>query len=241
MNGAMKILAPIALLALTLPAANAVAAPAARKVARKAPVKIDWTRRVAVTTDGGFLVGNPAAKAKLVEYGSLSCPSCQRFHQDATAGLRAQIATGKLSFEFHPFAVHSADPILHALLRCAGPARFVKFSDDFYDDQPTLAAAYEKWAEANPTVNPITTAADRIKYAQAWGFTAFATAHGLTRTQVDACLSNADALLAQQQREDQANRDLGVSSTPTLFLNGQRLPSWLWSDVEQAIAAALAA
>ena len=240
MNNGMKMLAPIALLAIALPAASAPAAPAARKVVRKAPVKIDWTRRAAVTADGGFLVGNPAAKAKLVEYGSLSCPSCQRFHQDATAGLRAQIATGKLSFEFHPFAVHSADPILHALLRCAGPARFVKFSDDFYDGQATLAAAFESWAEANPTVNPNATAADRVKYAQAWGFTAFATTHGLTRAQANACVSNADALLAQQQREDQANRDLGVSSTPTLFLNGQRLPSWLWSDVEQAITTALA-
>ncbi|WP_186729005.1 DsbA family protein [Sphingomonas panacisoli] len=231
----MKMLAALAVLAVAVPSADAVAAPAARK----APVKADWTKRVMVTPDGGFLVGNPAAKAKLVEYGSLSCPYCQRFHQEAIAGLRARIATGDVNFEFHPFAVHSADPILHALLRCAGPARFNKFSDDFYDGQATLAAAYEKWAEANPTADPSATAADRIAYADAWGFTAFAATHGLTRTQLTKCLSNASAIQQQRDRESQANKDLGVSSTPTFLLNGQKLVIYAWPDIDQAITTAL--
>lgn len=235
----MKLSAALALAALALPAADAMAAPAARKVVRKAPVPADWSKRVVVTAAGGFQVGNPAAKAKLIEYGSLSCPYCQQFHQQAIASLRARVASGDLSFEFRPFAVHTADPILHALLRCAGPARFVKFSDDFYDGQTTLAAAYEQWTLANPTTNPNATAADRIKYAQAWGFTAFAATHGLTRAQANACVANADAIRAQQAREDQANKDFGVSGTPTFLLNGQKLPSWLWPDVDQAITAVL--
>lgn len=236
----MKLIAAVALVALTLPATDALATSAARKVVRKAPTKADWNKRVVVTAEGGFLVGNPAAKAKLIEYGSLSCPYCQRFHQDAAVSLRARIATGDMSFEFRPFAVHSADPILHALLRCAGPARFVKFYDDFYDGQATLAAVYEAWAEANPTTNPNATAADRIKFADQWGFTAFAMGHGLTRAQAETCVANADAIKAQQGREDQASKEFGVEGTPTFLLNGQKLPSWQWSDVDRAIGAALA-
>ena len=111
----MKMLAALALLAVAVPSLDAVAAPATRKAARAAVSKsVDWTKRVVVTADGGFLVGNPAAKVKLVEYGSLSCPSCQRFHQEAIAGLRARVATGNVSFEFRPFGVHSADPIPRA-------------------------------------------------------------------------------------------------------------------------------
>lgn len=244
----MKMLVAFALLA-TAAAPFAAAAPAARKAVRPVAAKparpaipavpVNWNLRVAVTAQGGFLVGNPFAKAKLVEYGSLTCPYCQRFHQEAIAGLRARIATGGLSFEFRPFGVHSADPILHALLRCAGPTRFVKFADDFYDGQATLAAAYESWAAANPTTNPLATAADRIKYSDQWGFTAFAAKHGLSRARATACVANADAIRLQQQREDQANKDFGVAGTPTFLLNGQKLETYAWPDIDQAIGAAL--
>jgi protein-disulfide isomerase len=235
----MKMLPALALL-MVVPSLLA-AAPAARKATRPIAAKsVDWTKRVVVTADGGFLVGNPAAKAKLVEYGSLSCPSCQRFHQEAIAGLRARVATGKVSFEFRPFGVHSADPILHALLRCAGPARFTRFSDDFYDGQATLAAAYEAWAQANPTTDPSATAADRIRFSKEWGFTAFAATHGLTRNQVAVCLSNTAAIDLQRKREDDAYRQQGVQGTPTFLLNGQKLIINTWSDIDQAIASALA-
>jgi len=236
----MKMLAALAVLALALPTTDASAAPAARKAIRKAPVNVDWTKRVTVTPAGGFLVGNPDAKTTFVEYASLSCPYCQRFHQEATTGLRARIATGKVNFEFRPFAVHSADPILHALLRCAGPARFNKFADDFYEGQTTLTAVYEKWAEANPTVDATATAADRVKYAHVWGFTTFATSHGLTRTQATACVSNAKAIYAQRQLDDKANAELGVTGTPTFFLNGQKLSVYTWAAIDQAIGAAIA-
>ncbi|MDB5681510.1 MAG: protein-disulfide isomerase, partial [Sphingomonas bacterium] len=95
MGGGMKMLVALALFAVATPSFHAAAAPALRKATRPIAVKpVDWTKRVVVTAEGGFLVGNPAARAKLIEYGSLSCPYCQRFHQEAIAGLRARIATG---------------------------------------------------------------------------------------------------------------------------------------------------
>jgi len=236
----MKMLAALVVLAIAAPSFDAAAAPVARKASRPIAAKpVDWNKRVTVTAEGGFLVGNPAAKAKLVEYGSLSCPYCQRFHQEAIAGIRARIATGQMSFEFRPFGVHSADPILHALLRCAGPARYLKFSDDFYADQPTLAAAYEAWAKANPATNPNATAADRIRFSESWGFTAFAATHGLTRAQIAACLSSDAAIQQQRQREGRANADLGVRGTPTFLLNGQMLAAYDWPTIDQAITGAL--
>lgn len=240
MGGDMKMIAAFALLALVAPSLDASAAPAVRKVVSPAPAKpVDWTKRVALSAEGGFLVGNPAAKVKLIEYGSLSCPYCQLFHQQSTDGLRARIATGAVSFEFRPFAVHSADPILNALLRCAGPANFLKFFDDFYDSQATLAASYESWAQANPAVNPFATATDRIKYAEQWGFTAFAATHGLTRARVTACLTNTAPLTLQRQREEKANQDFGVQGTPTFILNGQKLAAYAWPDIDAAITVAI--
>ena len=36
----------------------------------------DWTTVVSATPEGGFVMGNPNAKVKLVEYGSMTCPHC---------------------------------------------------------------------------------------------------------------------------------------------------------------------
>ena len=41
-----------------------------------APAGQQWVDAVAVTPEGGWLVGNPEAPIKLVEYGSLTCPAC---------------------------------------------------------------------------------------------------------------------------------------------------------------------
>ena len=38
----------------------------------------DWSAVVNRTTAGGFIMGNPDAKVKLVEYGSMTCPHCAR-------------------------------------------------------------------------------------------------------------------------------------------------------------------
>jgi len=227
----MKMLTAVALLALALPPAGASAAPTVRKAVRHAIARpalpVDWTKRVALTAAGGYLVGNPAAKAKLVEYGSLSCPYCHLFYTEAVEPLTARIASGDVSFEYRPYAVHSVDPILHALLRCAGTSRFLRFYHDFYRDQPTLTSPWEMWSEANKDTNPNTGAATRIRYAGQWGLTAFATTHGLTKAGVNSCLSNNAAFTAQRTREDAAVT-LGVNGTPSFLLNGKLVAASHW-------------
>src|ERR1700740_3605091 len=53
----------------------------------KAPKGGDWTAMVAPTPAGGFVMGNPKAKVKLVEYGSMTCSHCARFRQTGAATL----------------------------------------------------------------------------------------------------------------------------------------------------------
>ncbi|HEX2762279.1 MAG TPA: thioredoxin domain-containing protein, partial [Allosphingosinicella sp.] len=69
------LLAAAALAGAALGSAPADAAP----VRRSAPVARDWTRTVVATPEGGFRMGNPAARVKLVEYGSLTCGHCAAF------------------------------------------------------------------------------------------------------------------------------------------------------------------
>ncbi|HCJ80504.1 MAG TPA: protein-disulfide isomerase, partial [Erythrobacter sp.] len=41
-----------------------------------APAGSEWRTTAVMTEEGGTLVGNPDAPLKLVEYGSLTCPTC---------------------------------------------------------------------------------------------------------------------------------------------------------------------
>ena len=47
----------------------------------------NWTMVVNATPAGGFMMGNPNAKVKLVEYGSLTCPHCKAFDDEGVPTL----------------------------------------------------------------------------------------------------------------------------------------------------------
>src|SRR6476469_8709074 len=64
-----------------------------------------WTDVVNDTTDG-YLMGNPNAKVKLVEIGSLGCPVCKRFDDEGVPHVMEAVKTGNLSWEFRPYLIH---------------------------------------------------------------------------------------------------------------------------------------
>ena len=74
----------------------------------------DWTTIVAQTPEGGFLMGNPNAKVKLVEFGSMTCPHCAEFDETACKPLIDNyVKTGLVSCEFRNFV---RDPYRHRRL-----------------------------------------------------------------------------------------------------------------------------
>src|ERR1700741_2189954 len=46
-----------------------------------------WADVVNATSAGGFMMGNPNARGKLVEIGSLSCPHCKAFEDEGVPAL----------------------------------------------------------------------------------------------------------------------------------------------------------
>src|SRR5207237_7803105 len=78
----------------------------------------DWTRTVN-PTGSGFVMGNPRAAVKLVEYGSYTCPHCAAFQKEGLAALKSRyIAPGKVSFEFRSFVRNGPDYALSLLALC---------------------------------------------------------------------------------------------------------------------------
>ena len=58
----------------------------------------NWPTVVAETADGAHRIGNPAAKVKLVEYVSYSCPHCAEFTREADDRIKlAYVTPGTVS------------------------------------------------------------------------------------------------------------------------------------------------
>ena len=85
------------------------------------PASGDWTEAVAPTGAGGYVMGNPDAKVKLIEYGSLTCPHCAEFDEKGVPGLLANyVKDGKVSWEFRNFVRDPFDLSASLVARCSG-------------------------------------------------------------------------------------------------------------------------
>lgn len=211
---------------------SAAAAPQARPV--------DWTRRVAATTDGGFVMGNPKAKVTLVEYGSLACPHCRAFAEAAAKSLKNNyIRTGKLRFEFRNYILNGYDLSASVIARCGGAGRFFPAAEAYF-------ATQDQWiARIRATPRDRLTAVDALPddkklpaMADIAGFRQIAAAKGISPAAANKCLAN-PANAARLVAMTNAASDKGVQGTPTFFLNGRRLEVNSWPAVEAAIKAAL--
>jgi protein-disulfide isomerase len=201
---------------------------------------VDWTKRVAATTDGGFVMGNPKAKVTLVEYGSLACPHCRAFAATATKPLKeGYIRSGKVRFEFRNFILNGYDLSASVIARCAGPSRFFPAAEAYF-------ATQEQWiARIRATPRDRLAAVEALPddkklaaMADIGGFRPIAAANGIPAAAANRCLANpvnAQRLVAMTN----AAGDKGVQGTPTFFLNGKRLEANTWPGVEAAIKTAL--
>ena len=121
---------------LTLLTALILAVPAYAKPAPKAPARTDWTRVVAATPAGGFVLGNPKAKVKLVEFGSLTCPHCRAFDEEGVPTLLGKyVKSGQVSWEFRNYVRDAADVTAALIARCNGARGFFPLMRALYKDQ----------------------------------------------------------------------------------------------------------
>lgn len=218
------------LLALAAPAFTVLAA----AQAQRAPV--DWTTRVEATAEGGYRMGNPDAAMKLVEYGSISCSHCADFELEQGSAIRAQVRTGRVSFEYRPFVIFPSDPGIFMLLSCQAPERY-------FDSVHALYATHGEWtarleaagADVQAQMQRGSFGGAMPAIVRASGTDAHFRDNGMTDRQISACLSDRAKFdrLADATRQGQAQ---GVRGTPTFFLNGRLLDVATFAEVTAAVA-----
>lgn len=215
--------------------------PAAPVAATPPPAGQDWTQTVSKTEAGGYVMGNPNAPLKLVEYGSRTCPTCGAFGKTGQRPLEeTYVKSGKVSYEFRDFLVHGAPDLAAALLgRCAGPAPFFPVLEQMYQDQEATLNKQMAAAEDQAFVQRIQTLSPP-EQAKVWadrlGYVDFIKQRGVPEAQARTCLADTKAIDELAKMSETAMRDAQITGTPTFILNGNKLDGAVtWKQVEDEL------
>jgi protein-disulfide isomerase len=242
-NCLIAVTAALALAACDGASDAAPAAPARGTAAAARPAAANWLDVVVATPQGGIRQGNPNAKVKLLEFGSLTCSHCGAFAHEGVPELRAKyIATGKVSYEYRPFILNGVDFAPSLLVRCQTPAAALKLIDAFYEQQAQWTLPFtkplpddvQKRLAALPENQQITA------FAAEGGLDGFMRTRGMTRARFDQCTSDKAGIAKLNEIRDDADKNYGLTGTPTFVINGKTLADTAnWARLKPALDAAL--
>jgi protein-disulfide isomerase len=203
-----------------------------------------WADVVNETSAGGFVMGNPNAKVKLLEIGSLFCPYCKRFEDEGSPLLvENYVKPGNVSWEFRPYVIHGAiDVAANIVARCSGVKTFFPLTKALYKDQPTLEAKIQATPQDKISeIQNLPTNQVFVTYANLLGLQDWAAARGLPQAKSNQCLADQKMI----DREVQITSDVNTqypefSGTPAFVINGKMLAkTGNWKELEPQLKDAL--
>jgi protein-disulfide isomerase len=143
--------------------------------------------------------GQADAPVTVVQYASLTCPYCKRFHTEVyPAFKREYIDTGKVRYILRDFPIGRQSGQGSVALRCAAPEKYLDLYGRFLDQQPA-------WVSQEVRVDAVFAVA-----AQA----------GVSRADYDACRTNV-ALVENIKAIKDRGRKLGIIGTPNFFIDNK--------------------
>jgi protein-disulfide isomerase len=227
-------LAPLALAACDDTAGADGAAPSGEALpAIAAPAGTEWANTVTVTPEGGYMIGNPDAPLKLVEYASHTCGACANFAATGKPTIRDKyVASGVVSFELRNLVRDPIDLSIATLVRCGAKENMQPLSDQGWASLEQIFASVQanqaiyEAAASQPVEQRFVT------IAQAAGLIDFFAARGLSADQSRSCLADANAIQAIADASNTQSEELKITGTPTFFLNGKKLDVTQWPQLE---------
>lgn len=197
----------------------------------QAQTQRDWRTSIRQTPAGAYVVGNPAAKVKLVEYLSYTCPHCAAFVAASKPELLdGMVRRGNVSIELRHAVRDALDLSSAMLVRCTGPANFLASHHAVFTNQEAMLAK----AQAYRPPAGATEAAQLAGIADAGGVTA------LVRPRLkgtpQACLSaTADRTKLVAMGEAAFAK---IQGTPSFEVNGTLVPGNDWASLKPRLLAA---
>jgi protein-disulfide isomerase len=251
-SGANESMKPVHLLA----AAAAVFASAACNgeqgrdgAANQAPIEAiappeggDWTQMVSQTAEGGFLMGNPNADVKVVEFASMTCPHCAEFAETGFDPLvNEYVKTGRVAFELRNFVRDPLDITMSLLARCGGAERFFPLTDAMFANQ---AQFFERVQSASTDQQQALTQQPPAQQFQGFaslaGLQQWSAQRGIPSARQQQCLTNQAEIDRLVQMSTDAVSQHNIPGTPAFLINGQLAENASdWGTLEPKIREAL--
>lgn len=168
-------------------------------------------------TEVDHIKGNPDATVTLVEYSDLQCPACAAFQPALNEVLAAYGDQIRFEYKHFPLPIHPFAQQAAMAAEAAGQqGKFFEFHDALFANQQAWASA------ATPN-------AFFIQYAEELGLDT-----EMFRRHLNS------SLLRESIMADMASaRELGLTGTPTFYLNGTRMEIKTFEDFVAQIAFAV--
>jgi protein-disulfide isomerase len=158
------------------------------------------TRVRAEAVRGEIVLGDGNAPVTIIEYSSLTCPHCARFHRETLPGIKERyIDTGEARLVFRDYPLDQVAVMAAVLARCAGKERFFGFLDVLFRSQKT-------WARASDPRQAL----ERIGRLG-----------GLSQSDMDACFADGELESSIYASRVDAAKEFDIKSTPTFIINGE--------------------
>lgn len=161
-------------------------------------------------------LGDANAPITMVEYASWTCPACLQFHTDVIPVLKSEyIDTGKVQLVFREFPTPPANISVagFALARCAGEDRYYDAIEDLFQAQTNILTLAQTGGDIEGAMR------------------ALASSYGIEGAAFTDCLGNKDVTYAISESVMKGDSQ-GVNSTPTVFINGEKLQGYEWRTAD---------
>ena len=174
---------------------------------------IDVAAALSPRTEGG-----PDSKVKLVEYFSLTCPACAKFHEEVYPKIKQKyVDTGLIQMEYRDFPLDQWGLRAAALARCVGPKYYSAMIDVLLKQQST-------WTQSENILGSL------LKIGQL---------AGLSKKRAESCMTSNKLLDGIISIRMNGNKKYDVNTTPSFLLNGQKIDAFEFEKFEILLDKAL--
>lgn len=165
------------------------------------------------------MMGEEDAPVTVVEFGDYKCPHCATFEFDVLPQLKENfIDSGQVKYYFINFPILGGDSTNAAV---ASECVYKQDQDQFWDYHKALFENQQGETDAESLVQLAEDSTEGLDYGQ-----------------LENCIRN-QGTISDVNSDRQKGQTEGVSSTPTVYVNGDQVANWEYNNLAQKIENAL--
>ena len=152
------------------------------------------------------IIGQSQAPIELIEYASLTCPHCAKFHNGPWVKIKKEyVDTGKAKLIYRDFPTDQLALAASMIARCAPKTRYFGIVKIMFETQ-------DNWRNSQ---NPRQALANIGRIA------------GMSLETVNQCINSKVAYESVMRLREEGSKKFNIDSTPTLIVNGEKIESGL--------------